>query len=525
MTTKVIVTNVSALKQKYAGKYSAVRAAITKWIAADDERGIRTRLVALDSASAMRRLGGRAVTDAGDEQQNKKAIDAIYTKLRPDYLVILGAVDVIPHQDLLNPLFSPPDDPDRYALSDLPYACEAPYSRRINDFIGPTRVVGRVPDLTGATNPAYLIRLIDYAARWHSQPRKQYERPLAISAEVWEGSTRLTLRNLFHTSATVRLSPPRGPKWSKRDVARMTHFINCHGSPVSPEFLGQRGTNSYPVSHEAAHIAGKVVRGTIVAVECCYGAELYDPALLPDNQAGIANVYLGGGAYAYFGSSTIAYGDAEFNSAADLVCQYFLAGVLQGASQGRATLEAQQRFARAGTDLDPVDLKTLAQFMLLGDPSVHPVAKTASGPSRKRKQAIVGSDEGTRRDRRVALLRKGLGISQVQGTAVRAQKAPPRKLVASLEQVARARKLTPTNVLTFNVRQPAVNIGGTRSKAVRAAAAPAASFHVMFARQKPAKARSRSRAKAAATPVAATVLLVAREVDGEIVSLRELHRR
>ncbi|HEX6064852.1 MAG TPA: hypothetical protein VFZ04_11560 [Longimicrobiales bacterium] len=522
MTTKVIVTNVSALKQKYAGKYTTVRAAITKWIAADDARGIRTRLIALDSASAMKRLSGRAVTDAQDEQQNKAAIDAIYAKLRPDYLVILGAADVIPHQDLLNPVYSPPDDPDRQALGDLPYACEAPYSRRINDFIGPTRVVGRVPDLTGATEPTYLLKLIDYAAGWRSQPRRQYERPLAISAEVWEGSTRLTLRNLFRTSTTVRLSPPRGPRWSKRDVARMTHFINCHGAPVSPEFLGQRGTNSYPVSHQAAHIAGKVTRGTIVAVECCYGAELYDPALLPDNQPGIANVYLGGGAYAYFGSTTIAYGDVEFNSAADLLCQYFLAGVLQGASLGRATLEAQQRFARAGTDLDPVDLKTLAQFVLLGDPSVHPVAKTASGQPKKRKQAIVPSDDGTRRDRRVALLRKGLGIPQVQGTAVRAQKAAPRKLVAALEQVARARKLVPSNLLSFAVRQPAVRTAGVRSKAVRAATAPAAAFHVMFTRQ---QSRAKSRRGAAAPPIAPTVLLVAREVDGEIVSLRELHRR
>jgi hypothetical protein len=39
------------------------------------------------------------------------------------------------------------EDPD--VPSDLPYACEAAFSRRPQDFLGPTRVVGRLPDLTG----------------------------------------------------------------------------------------------------------------------------------------------------------------------------------------------------------------------------------------------------------------------------------------------------------------------------------------------------------------------------------------
>jgi hypothetical protein len=40
--------------------------------------------------------------------------------------MILGAPDVVPHQDLTNPVFDPPDnDPDQFAYGDLPYACDA----------------------------------------------------------------------------------------------------------------------------------------------------------------------------------------------------------------------------------------------------------------------------------------------------------------------------------------------------------------------------------------------------------------
>jgi hypothetical protein len=40
-------------------------------------------------------------------------------------MVILGAVDVIPHQDLRNPAYNaaqPNDDPDQFVPRDLPYA-------------------------------------------------------------------------------------------------------------------------------------------------------------------------------------------------------------------------------------------------------------------------------------------------------------------------------------------------------------------------------------------------------------------
>ena len=52
--------------------------------------------------------------------------------------------------------------------------------------------------------------------------------------------------------------------------------------------------------------------------------------------------------------------------------------MLDGASLGRAALVARQRFVQQTAELDPVDLKTLGQFNLLGDPSIHPVESPAA---------------------------------------------------------------------------------------------------------------------------------------------------
>jgi hypothetical protein len=46
------------------------------------------------------------------------------------------------------------------ALNKYPYACEAPYGQKAEAFRGQTRVVGRLPDVTGASDPEYLAGLL-----------------------------------------------------------------------------------------------------------------------------------------------------------------------------------------------------------------------------------------------------------------------------------------------------------------------------------------------------------------------------
>ena len=63
--------------------------------------------------------------------------------------MILGAPDVVPHQDLENPAYKPGDDDDRMHGATFLMPAIPPYGRDPAKFVGPTRVVGRLPDLSG----------------------------------------------------------------------------------------------------------------------------------------------------------------------------------------------------------------------------------------------------------------------------------------------------------------------------------------------------------------------------------------
>jgi hypothetical protein len=274
-----------------------------------------------------------------------------------------------------NPVYDGANDVDRFAPGDLPYACNAPFGDNPSDFIGPDRVVGRLPDLTAATDPAALLAVLAGATEWKPRDRSDYEAHLGITAKVWEKSTVLSLRNVFG-AAEIHTSPAEGPGWDTAMLGRRVHFVNCHGADSDPQFYGQHGSN-YPVAHQSKLVAGNVRAGTVAAAECCYGAQLWAPQGL-DGQEPMPIAYLRSGAFAFLGSSTIAYGPADTNGDADLLCQYFIDSLLGGASLGRAALEARQRFVRGVTVLTPVNTKTLAQFSLMGDPSIHPVTAPAA---------------------------------------------------------------------------------------------------------------------------------------------------
>jgi hypothetical protein len=530
MNDKIIVTNLGALKKKYGTKGLAkIRTAVRKLISADKARGFHTRLVALDRSSNMKKVKGTAVSDPSSPRQNKSAIDAVFTSIRPDYLMILGATDVIPHQDLINPAYDG-DDVDEYAYGDIPYACEQPYSQQADKFIGATRVLGRLPDLTGATDPVYLIGLLDTAAKWISRQPSDYADYFAVSAHEWAKSTKLSVQKLFGSDKGLNLSPTAGPKWSNAILGRRAHFINCHGGQTDPQFYGQKG-NNYPVAHDAAFVMGKIAEGTVAAVECCYGGELYDSNLLTSKQKGMCNTYLGDKTYGYFGSSTIAYGPAEGNGSADLLCQYFLRRVLAGASLGRAALEARQEFAQAGPDLDPFDIKTLAQFSLFGDPSIQPVtiptphitlgAKQTKGFRGAAAKTLPATGSPiARAERRRQLLTKGLFISATQPVARRASRSPTSGALAeALRRLASEANIKSPQMISFKVELESTPARDARTKKVFAAA-PAArlpeggAYHVAI-----------SSHAASDVPVKQVKAVIAKEFNGKLVSYRELLSR
>jgi hypothetical protein len=511
---KVIITNMGALREKYGKGMSRIERALLRLVAADGKRGLETKVVAVDSAGDMEAAGGRPVTDKGGQKQVKAAVDAVHRAYRPDYLLILGAPDILPHQDLRNPVYDPQGDDDRVVPSDIPYACDATYSKDPRRFVGPTRVVGRLPDLLGVANPAYLVSLLGTAARYRTRARADYQKYFSVSAEVWKGSTALSLTKLFGSGDAMATSPPKGPAWTPTQLGRRVHFINCHGAPSDPNFYGQRG-NRYPVAHSAKRLIKRIMNGTVIAVECCYGAELYDPAD-SDGQPGICSTYLRDGAYGYFGSSTIAYGPSEGNGQADLICQYFLNEVLEGASLGEAALRARHRFAQAYTHLDPVDLKTLVQFHLLGDPSIHAVSYVSHAIARAKafKEAFRARQnvKGTRGLRREKLARTGTNLQRSLGSVKRTTEAVPPDVVEILTSAAEESAVAGFGTRAFDVAFPSEAMRGNMSRFAELRKGRA--VHLLVGKKDlPPGSPGR------------VVALVATVQDGQLIHMRRLHSR
>lgn len=510
-TDKVVLALHTALQAKY-GKagLASVGKALRALIAADKRRGLATVVIHLDDAAEMAPYGG-PVPAVAHARAVKNAIDRLVAAAQPHYLLLLGGPDVMPMVPITNPAYSGPEgDSDRHVPSDLPYACDAPYSTNPNRFLGPTRVVGRLPDLIGARKPTLLTQLINAAARTKPRPRSDYQSSFGLSTQAWAKSTALSLTNTFGHAKNLLTSPPKASRWSASQLAPRVHFINCHGGDTAPEFYGQPpDKDEFPLAHHAKHLRGKVSAGTIVAAECCYGAQLYDPADAAGHKA-IALAYLEDGASGVFGSTTIAYGPCEGNGSADLICQFFVQQVLGGSSLGRAALEARQKFAGARTHLDPYDLKTMMQFYLLGDPSAQPVEVTAHSLTRGkafRKAFAELQDRTVRNLRRERLEREGKYLGQALPSLKPIDQGPGDKVAAALKAMTHESGLKDELVhLSFDIVPP------RRSTKQ----GPQRRVHVVKGRR-PVREDGAS--------VVRVVALVATEEEGQLIHVRRLHSR
>jgi len=526
---KAIVTNLSALKRKYGtAGVQKIQAALKHLIAKDRKRGLLTRLYPLDDAATMKQVNGKPVTKATDPKQNKNAIDAVYAAFAPDYLMILGSIDVIPHQNLKNPLYSPYDDPDKFAFGDLPYACEAKYSQRPQNFFGPTRVVGRLPDITGAKDPQYLLALLETAVAYKSSNAQAYRNYFGISAEVWKRSTDLSLSATFGNAADLKTVPPSNAKWPTPLVKRLSHFINCHGAPDDSHFYGQprSGAQVYPVALDAVYLEKNISEGTVAAAECCYGGQLFNP-VYNASQMGICNAYLGNKAYGFFGSTTIAYGPDDHNDQADLICQYFLQSLLKGASLGRAALEARQKFAHTASMSDPSNVKTIAQFNLYADPSVAPIQQPQVAACKAKAVGavpILAELRVERAERRRDLFSRGIALAKSQPIISRFDYQLPKEIMLALRKKAIEQHIAVGRTLTFTVMEPPS--AKLMPVSLMAKELFPSRVHVIFEGSGQENGRLKKEAGKTAPPsVTGTVALIVKEVDGTIVSVKKIFSR
>jgi len=402
MAKKIILTVESKLRLKYGVNFPVLENLLYQLVISDAAKGLSTAVIYIDSAAAADQFNYPQPVNL-TEKTYKDIVDHIYAREEPEYLVLFGAQDVFPFQQLVNQLN--PKDPDKFIDSDLPYACNSAYSTDCNAFTNPTRVVGRIPDepladgKSGNGNVDFVdavIKHIIYAVPSAAENCSQY---LANSAFVWSGSTQTSVRNIFGNAFSLKISPANNTSmYLPTEVASLPHFFNLHGALNDSRFFGQQGL-SYPSALEPSDLTGLVKKGCFVAAECCYGAWLFDRSY----GTSIPGAYMEHGASVYMGSSTIAYGPRTGQGLADLITQYFMINILKGESSGRALLSARQKFLSvSGPSLDFHELKTIAQFHILGDPSLQPVA-------------VIDSPDmmNTIEDRRFNLTAKGVQLGVV----------------------------------------------------------------------------------------------------------------
>jgi hypothetical protein len=220
MVDKILISNTAALKAKYTDNgLRAIRVAIRELVVADKTRGLATQFVDVSDSGTMKKYKAPVVSNPKSERQSKDAIDAIYKAAKPDYIVLIDGPDVVPHLTLNNPV---PKDKDKDVPSDLPYASDTPFSiRDAARYAAVTRVVGRIPGISGAVEPAHVIKLIRNAAMFKTRRRSDYLRYFAMSAAVWSKSTELSVDNIFGSGAITTGSPG-----VRKMLSPLSQFIN-----------------------------------------------------------------------------------------------------------------------------------------------------------------------------------------------------------------------------------------------------------------------------------------------------------
>ncbi len=374
MRTKIIVTNESAMQRKYTDKWSSIVLLLNCLIEHDLKRGIATQVIYLDHPLEM---NGRQVTDCKNEKQNKDAVDFICQDKNPAYLILLGAWDIIPFQNLIDPMKISGVMP-----SDLPYACNAPYSKNSNNFTDAERIVSRLPDVVGSKEKGFdvLVRTLNAILHSTRKPKTHFALPWAVCTSKRKFSMEKSLRDMYgisNVSSLCHVAPPEGPSWKLGYYDKSVHFNILHGGKNRNTLYGESPEERpvYPVAVNSSDIDGNLSTETIVLTMSCFGSQLYAPKrgqTLP-----FANMYFYSNASAMVGCLEQTYSIPDEcgggRTLGDrLLSEFFIN--LNNRSVGEAFLLARQTMKNNSFLTRPHNLRMFATFTLYGDASLIPMA-------------------------------------------------------------------------------------------------------------------------------------------------------
>jgi hypothetical protein len=402
-SVKLSVTVKSRLEKKYNPKALAkINKALENWKSADAKRSIQTVHVHVDDPTEMNNLGVAPVLGEATPEKIKQAIDDLWNKLTPtpDYLVLFGSDDIVPMFPVPNPSFgnNSNTDTDEIVPTDNPYATHLSFSASDTDtYRIPERAIGRIPDMVSAPGAAdgsgdseWFITYLDAATNWEPRAASVYNTPYAIvTAEAGDAGTAFMQKTFTNNTLQPLLCPPHSDAadspTTRDELSAALHMIKCHGNKEEAAFYGFPDAAQHTRDNSCAAITSAILAKlpnapTVVATMCCYGAQIFAP-----NDAytwPVASTYLRKGALGFVGPTMMAWVHTSDVGPADWIVQSYLKNILAGESIGNALLASKQNyhsFYSLDDDIfaDP-DVKTLIEFILLGDPSIHPVKSAQS---------------------------------------------------------------------------------------------------------------------------------------------------
>lgn len=367
MASKIIVTNKMALEAKY-GKTGADSILLTMntMVAMDRQvRSISSFVLLLDDKNQMSLYGAKYVTDPQDEKQVKNAIDKICRYIKPDYILLLGGRDIIPHQHLVHP-----GDLEKQVESDLPYACSESYHTSVDAYLHPERMVSRLPDTTkhteGADASAFVAVILN-ACRQKARGKEDYENCFAVSAADFKEPRQKSIKEWFGDNQVLECCPPHDSEWSRNQYDCLIHYFALYGfSGQSQWFEDKEGTKAaYDCRNENMHLNN----GTIVISQCSFGAQLFEYS----RKQPICNVYMENKTCAFLGCTGECSPGRE-GSKEDVLIAAFLTEIKNGKSIGEAFLLALQGLIADPEHAALEEKLVLAQWVLYGDGCIKPMA-------------------------------------------------------------------------------------------------------------------------------------------------------
>ena len=392
----IVLTNTKGLKNP-----DAFTSALNSYLDYKSQDGIDYYVLDLNN-QAIEEIDARDVEDI-----TLNILFPLYLVTVPHYLMIVGDSTVVPSMDWDNVS----DVYDDNVPSDLPYLTldtTSPWDGVEYGFENVTQV-GRVP----AKAKNGFSEAIAYFERVKNFKGYTATKSFAYSAYVWQ---RTTVAEFSHLNPNTITSPKytcnpddagSDGLWLLEQLSPEYNMVcfNLHGSDETHIWSGQLGEYFYPDAFEQGLLPQN--NGYVLLTEACYGAR-------PTCSDSIVVNALQNGCMAFVGSSRVAYGwDNGQIGCADIIAQHFTYHVAKGETVGNAFLKALTELTNR--EMSEIEIKTLAEFSLYGDPSVKLITANAHAMQKGKKSGSAVKYSKPKKDKSRAILLASCDGSMAKG--------------------------------------------------------------------------------------------------------------